>query len=628
MAFGGVAGRAGRAACVGAEILFRQTAMNRLAKLHTLARLGVPNLLRVGAYRAGMRLGVHPVQKLAADTPKGPFLRAGTRQTPCPTPNRAWDDTIWHFGWHKTPLEAAPPDWFANPFADAPSVQPVHNWWQLGDFDNGDIKGIWELSRFDWLIAWASLAGAGDTAALDRLNHWLVDWTQQNPPYLGPNWKCGQESSIRVMHLAVAAWILGQDQTPLPGLVDLLALHLRRIAPTMSYAIGQQNNHGTSEAAALFIGGSLLEGHVPQAGRWAAKGRHWLENRARALIEPDGSFSQYSVTYHRVMLDTYSVAEAWRRHRGLSSFSDDLHARLRAAGIWLEAMTDPDTGDAPNIGANDGARLFPLSDSDYRDFRPSVQLAAAAFQGRDVYGPGPWDSPRQWLELPAGHPGSAPDSISFDDGGYHVLKAGSARAVLRYPRFRFRPGQADALHLDLWQGGRNLIRDAGTFSYNAPGAEWYGETAAHSTIAFDGRSQMPRLGRFLFGAWLAAEDVETVRTLADGTVTAAAGYRDAMGARHHRRVELSPGGMTCTDTVGGTFDEAVLRWRLAPGDWSLQGHAVHCGPLCVEVLFDGKPVTPTLEETYESRYYQQQTPLPQISVPLSGPGIVITKVTF
>ena len=41
------------------------------------------------------------------------------------------------------------------------------------------------------------------------------------------------------------------------------------------------------------------------------------------------------------------------------------------------------------------------------------------------------------------------------------------------PQAPARPSQADALHLDLWHRGVNLLRDAGTFSYNAEGAEWF-----------------------------------------------------------------------------------------------------------------------------------------------------------
>ena len=75
--------------------------------------------------------------------------------------------------------------------------------------------------------------------------------------------------------------------------------HLRRIAPTIRYAIAQDNNHGTSEAAALFIGGTWLALLGEPAGRrWAVRGRRWLEDRAGRLIGVDGSFSQYSLNYH------------------------------------------------------------------------------------------------------------------------------------------------------------------------------------------------------------------------------------------------------------------------------------------------------------------------------------------
>lgn len=596
-------------------------------KLRTYARLGPASIARVGAYRLGLKTGLHPVLKLSAERAQPPFFHASARAVPLPDPNTAWNDALWWFGWHRADLPDAPPDWFANPFSDLPQPDASLDWWRIPDFGNGDIKGLWELSRFDWVVAWATCAAHGDRATLDRLNLWLADWAEKNPPYKGPNWKCGQEASLRVMHLVLAAWVLGQDRTPELGLIELLRAHLQRIAPTMSYAIGQQNNHGTSEAAALFIGGSLLSGHDPRAKGWMAKGRRCLEERAQTLIEEDGSFSQYSITYHRVMLDSYALAEAWRRHRNLSGFSDALHNRLAAATRWLEAMTDPTTGDAPNIGANDGARLIQLTGSDYRDFRPSVQLAAALFEGRDAYGVGEWSAPLQWLGVPAGQKGKAPDSTSFDKGGYHVMRAGPAKAVLRYPRFRFRPSQADALHLDLWIAGENLLRDAGTFSYNADGAEWFAGTTAHNTICFDGGDQMPRLGRFLFGDWLRAEDVQTVRAEAEG-ISAAAAYQDRHGARHHRHVLLTKRAMICTDTISGSFTNACLRWRLAPLDWAVTGQKVQAGKTAIEVSSETGPLDLNLTKAPESRYYQQQEDIPVLGIALDRPGKIVTKVEF
>jgi len=603
----------------------------RLTLLRTYARLGPASIARVAAYRLGLKSGRHPVQQLVAAVAQPPFFRSSGSATARAEPNRAWDEGMWWFGWHRAALPDGPPNWFANPFSDAAQPDATLDWWSIPDFGAGDIKGLWELSRMDWAVAWATTAACGDAAALERLNLWLADWAQRNPPYKGPNWKCGQEASIRVLHLVAAAWVLGQDANPEAGLVDMLRAHLQRIAPTMSYAIGQQNNHGTSEAAALFIGGSFLAGHDPRAASWARKGRRWLEERAACLIEPDGSFSQYSVTYHRLMLDTYSLAEAWRRHRGLPTFSERLRMRLAAATGWLHAMTDAQTGDAPNIGANDGARLLQLTGTDYRDFRPSVQLAAAVFLGVDAFGPGPWTAPLRWLNGVDGRPAAPVGSASFDDGGYHVMRQGQAMVVLRYPRFRFRPSQADALHLDLWHAGRNLLRDAGTFSYNADGAEWFGGTAAHNTITVDMRDQMPRLGRFLFGDWLRAEGVQTARE-GNGSVTATAAYTDRAGASHHRHVVLTADGLTCIDTLSGPFRQAELRWRLCPGDWVMEGNSLRCEGVAMtfeaEAETEGDSLAPALATTSESRYYLNRTEAPLLLVTLRNPCRIITRIDF
>ncbi len=606
--------------------------MNGRTRLRTLWALGPRNVARVARYRLALRAGLHPVQRISADPPDGPFFRPRDPRPGLPPPNRAWDDRLNWFGWHSRPLPDGAPDWHFNPFAEDRSADRDSPWWRIGDFGTGDIKGLWELSRFDWLVAYATVAAGGDAAALDRLNRWLADWFANNPPYRGANWKCGQEASIRVMHLLLAAIVLDQDRAPEPGLTAALATHLERIAPTMAYAIAQQNNHGTSEAAALFIGGDALARAGDSRGEgWSRTGRRWLEERARHLIEPDGSFSQYSVTYHRVVLDSYALAEAWRRRHDLAPFSPALRARLGAATRWLAAFVDPAGGDAPNIGANDGARLLPLTDTGYRDFRPSLQLAAALFlDARAIAAPGTWDDPLRWLGIDApATPLPAPRSESFDDGGYHVLRAGGTAAYLRYPRFRFRPGQADALHLDLWADGRNLLRDAGSFSYNAAdgSGDYFSGTAAHNTVQFDGRDQMPRLGRFLFGDWLAAEAVEPAREDGEGA-RAAAGYTDRWGAVHHRRVRLTSHGFVCEDEISGRFGEAVLRWRLAPGDYRLEGGRLESDHLSLAVEAQGAVPTLSLVQAPESLHYLMKADIPVLEIRVEGPCRIVTEGRF
>ena len=112
---------------------------------------------------------------------------------------------------------------------------------------------------------------------------------------------------------------------------------------------------------------------------------------------------------------------------------------------------------------------------------------------------------------------------------------------------------------------------------------------------------MPRLGRFLFGDWLKAEAVEPV--LDDGVkASAAAQYTDAHGALHHRAITLSAGSLICRDTISGNFEEACLRWRLAPDEWHVEGDIVRNGNHSIAIEFDGVPISPALGTTVESRY--------------------------
>jgi hypothetical protein len=547
--------------------------------------------------------------------------------------NDQWIGKHCFFGWHQLETPEIP-NWHSNSFNDKQVKFPFRSWWLIPDFDSGvgDIKTIWEASRLDWLIGFSQRSLQGDKDSLRELNNWLEDWVQKNPPYLGPNWKCGQEASIRVMHLAMSALILDQVRTPQLSLLALVRAHLKRIAPTIIYAIAQDNNHGTSEAAALFIGGSWLVSHGDSNGeKWQKTGRKWLENRARLLIEEDGSFSQYSVNYHRVMLDTYSMVEVWRRKLELTEFSGMLYSRLALAADWLYQLTQSENGDAPNLGANDGARLLPLTAADYRDFRPSVQLAMALFREQCAWqGNGIWNTPLHWLGV-AVPTQSAEHHMcgQFDKGGYSILRSGNAFLLFSYPRYRFRPSQADALHVDFWVDGQNLLRDGGTYSYNTDEKTegYFTGTESHNSIEFDDRDQMPRVSRFLLGEWLKATDVRPPKEY-DGELQCGAGYTDYRGASHTRVIVLSDKKLSVEDKVTGFNKKAVLRWRLEPGDWILEGNLLYSGTHCLTISADIPIDRISLAEGWESRYYFQKSIIPVLEIEVSKPGCLMTEFKY
>lgn len=605
-------------------------------KLQTYYKLGASNLVRVGLYRLGLKTGLHPVLKISGDVIDGPFFDGVGFQAPKGAKARKeWQAGKAYFFGKEITQKNKIPNWFENPLKPNIFAESKKPWWQISDFDSdvGDIKTVWEASRFDWLIPMAQRAALGDVKELNRLNLWLADWVKNNPPYKGVNWKCGQEASIRLLHLAMVAQILGQVYSSNSQLQALVKLHLKRIAPTMGYAIGQSNNHGTSEAAALFVGGSWLETLGDNDGaKWAKTGRKWLEERSQALIEADGSFSQYSVTYHRMMLDTYSFAKFWQGMNNLQPFTQNLSERLKSALYWLVQMSDEKSGDAPNIGANDGVHILNLAGADYRDFRPSIQLAAKLFldcycyDKSDIY-----DQPLIWLGLDKPKEViSKKSSCTFDNGGYHVLRNKRAVVYMRYPKFKFRPSQADALHCDLWVDGENLLRDAGSYSYNSSVEDtvYFSGTRSHNTIEFDDKDQMPRLSRFLFGSWLSTNAVELFDEN-EGGVSAIASYSITNGAMHQRSLLLkNTNHLECIDRIDGSFEKAVLRWRLAKGNWKLKDNVLSSGNVSISVSSDTPFDRIEVAKGCVSLYYLEKSDIDVFEIEISKAAQIKTVVVF
>lgn len=599
--------------------------MNFLIKSKTALSLGLLNILRVVKYRLGIKTGFNSLKKLTARLPTGFFFGSSS-----PVAGFASKDiNLRAFGYLEYSCQGSFPDWFYNPLTHKNFPEPQKPWHQLPDFSEevGDIKGIWEASRLDWIFKFINQEKREPKSnALDILDAWLNDWCIHNPAYIGPNWKCGQEASIRVMHIIAGLIGLDKLKTPSKNLLDFIEIHLQRIEPTIDYAIAQDNNHGTSEAVALYIGGALLNTLRPHSKykNWQKLGLKWLENRAQKLIMPDGGFSQYSVNYHRVMLDSYCLAEIVRERLNQARFSSKFYSRLEKATNWLYVLTQ-ENGDAPNLGANDGARLIPISDTDYRDFRPSVQLASTLFCDFSYYQDvGAYDEvldffilikkPNKKFLLPG-------KNCFYSKSG--LITAQKARFFLTFklPVFKFRPSQSDVLHLDLWWNGQNVLRDGGTYSYNTTFEDlnYFSGVSSHNTVQFDNHQQMPRLSRFLFGAWLKPVDLKYHPN------KFGCGYVDYLGCKHIRNIEISETLIKVEDQISGFKDQAILRWRLKPGNWLLDENTISNGLISVSIQSDGEfSMRLTIGE--ESRYYYQKTPLPVLEIVFKNTSKVVTTI--
>lgn len=539
---------------------------------------------------------------------------------------------IRYYGYHWK-LAGTPPDWFRNPFNGSRYPDTDQHWTRLPDFhpSAGDIKNIWETSRFDWVVTLArAYAASGTEKYLVTLNEWLRDWADRNPLNTGPNWKCGQEASVRIFNLLNAAFILNQHGNPCDSLARLVYLSMERISRNIRYAVSQDNNHGTSEAAGLFIGGawlmSLKSGKYPKAERYSRKGRFWLEDRVRKLIGEDGSFSQHSVTYHRVLTDTLCYVEFWRDQLSLKPFSQTFYEKARTAANWLSRFTDELSGNAPNLGANDGAFLLNMHSCSYRDFRSTVLLASVLFNQSVPFQDGDYDEALYWLGIDKGKFSQAalPSKNIVLKEGYTLLQNNGSWALIRWPFFRFRPSHNDALHFDLWHKGVNIICDSGTYSYNPDPAEAIPDLSSvkfHNTVCFDGRDQMVRLGRFLLGGWLKPETVSVLEELKE-EVSWSGSYVDNYGNRHQRDVMALSDRWIVTDVLSGEFRTAVIGFNVKDSDCQLEGSRLNT---CFGHILLPADAKATLKQICVSEHYMELSRISRMEIEVTGPGTYSTE---
>jgi hypothetical protein len=392
-----------------------------------------------------------------------------------------------------------------------------------------DIKFTWEPARFGWaFILGRAYHVTGEEKYAAAFWRYFETFSAANPPYQGPNWISGQEVGLRLMAFVWAAQVFAKSEHSTPARLAKLAFstatHAARIPATLPYARSQNNNHLLTEAAALYTAALAVPDH-PYALHWLEIGQKWLTWCFGHQIDAYGEYVQHSTNYQRLMLQvalwidviarraapdeaisptTEEIASQVTRH-------DTAKENLALATHWLLSLLDPESGCVPNLGANDGAYIFPLSTSPFNDFRPVAQAAARAFLGYTLPS-GTWDEMSLWFGLP--HTGSQLEIPRYP-GDQMVAK--NSWGYLRAVRFKSRPSHADQLHFDLWWRGLNLTPDPGTYLYNAdpPWDNRLTSTLVHNTVSVDGLEQMTRISRFLYLDWANATGKRHFETDAD-----------------------------------------------------------------------------------------------------------------
>jgi hypothetical protein len=443
----------------------------------------------------------------------------------------------------------------------------------------GDIKFIWEPARFGWAITLArAFALSQDPIYAQDFWDRCLDFLRIHPPNLGRQWQSAQEVAMRLMVLIFCDRVF--DKAPSStaekrrSLWQAIAEHAQRIPPTLVYARAQNNNHLLAEAAGLYAAGVYLANH-PQAQKWHQLGWRWLNWGFQHQIDAFGTYIQHSTNYHRLMLQLALYTDQLRRLAGDPDWPAETMERLQATTRWLWALTDPDTGEVPNLGASDSAYLLPLTCAPHQDYRPVIQAAAHAFLKGEIYHKQALTEMSQWFDLTP-HPTLAQTQPQAID----MLQIGGAygRAFIHTAHYSDRPSHADQLHVDLWWRGVNVAMDPGTYQYNGsrPWDNALATARVHNTLTLDGHDQMTRAGRFLWLDWAQAtilsHEIDDQGNLI--CVTAEHNGYQRLGALHQRRVKVLKDGWEIVDGVlpygnPDSKDHTVhLTWLLPDWAWT------------------------------------------------------------
>ena len=464
---------------------------------------------------------------------------------------------------------------------DLSMSQPLRHWTKYSDtLDGKDIKVIWEPARFTWAIPLcAAYTSTKDEKYPATFWRYLELFLENNPVNQGPNWSSAQEVALRLIPWVMAGQVFKTSKSSTPERVELLARatweHCNRIPVSLHYARSQHNNHLLSEALGLMMGGMAFQSTTEGQG-WLKLGNREFQKGILSLVEMDGTFSQHSTNYHRMLLHLALVYQRVTTLAGID-IPEDIEERLAFATKWLAGHVDPLSGRAANLGHNDGTNLLPIGSMDYTDYRPTLQAASCAFLGSPCLPQGDWDGLALALQIP-NPPRTATPLLNLTTSAIHRIGSEATWASLRVGHFNSRPAHADQLHVEIWNKGINLASDAGTYAYNLP-PPWdnsLGSTVVHNTVIVDNQNQMFHASKFL---WLKRANARVI-SKSESQMTARIRANSLRAYTHTRQLrQVSNQSFEILDEIVLARHRednlpVTIHWLMPDWQWKINGDSI------------------------------------------------------
>lgn len=454
-------------------------------------------------------------------------------------------------GFSSIPLDYGNPiDWQLNPLTGK-RCDEKRKWFDIPDFDKarGDIKTIWEASRFSHFITLArAYLLTGDRKYYEAFSGQLNAWLLCNPYGFGANFKCGQECALRMANALFAFAVfkgcgIAADEDD-RNVKELVNRCYRKIRSNFFYAYRCiKNNHTISELLGMIIGAWCCGDE-----KNLSKAYHLLDEVIDEQFFEDGGYRQFSFNYQRLALQDLECVLAMEKitQKSLSARSKE---KIRKSALMMYQCQD-ESGDMPNYGSNDGALVFPMSSCGYRDYRPTINAVYALIKGKQLFEAGKHQEELIWFANGKALESCRREHIektdsSFSDAGLFTFRQESAWAMLVLNDYKSRPAHMDQLHFDLWVNGINVLCDAGTYSYASCDGYELVKNKSHNTVLYDNKEQMNKQGAFFIYGWTRRKDFHHTNARFHGEMLSQNGYA------HRRTVEVTESGYRIIDEVIG-----------------------------------------------------------------------------
>ena len=445
-----------------------------------------------------------------------------------------------------------PIDWQLSPLTGK-RCDERKKWYKIPDFDKerGDIKVIWEASRFSHFITLSrAYLLTSDAKYYRAFSKQLADWLKKNSYSFGANFKCSQECSLRMVNVLLAFTIFRKcgiaTDADASNVKDLVDRCYRKVLSNFFYAYKCiKNNHTISELIGMIVGAWCC-GDEKQL----TKAYELLDEVVGEQFTDDGGYRQFSFNYQRLALQDLEVALSIEKKTG-KSLSNHSKDRIKKSA-WLMYQCQDESGDMPNYGNNDGALVFPVSSCRYRDFRPVINTVYALSTGKQLYEGGIHQEELFWFsgdksldDYPIEN--KERESSQFADAGLFTIRGERSWAMVVSNNYSSRPGHMDQQHFDLWIEGVNVFCDSGTYSYASDEGRKLVRNESHNTAVVEGLPQMNSSGPFMIFDWTKRELDKCNNNAYVGKCVSANGYE------HIREVKQIGASYEITDTCNKDF---------------------------------------------------------------------------